>query len=524
MKQFTFCNTYIDKRFLYKPIYLQNFFNYLVSIALCLIFEIDFYSVNNLNLIAKIYFFAFSAIVLTNTIHADDIPNIGSPSGQYLSPYEENRWGDSIVRELRKRVALVTDPEINDYISSLGNRLTNTISTRTKYRFFVISSNEINAFAAPGGVIAINTGLIKNAGTEAELASVIAHEIGHVEQKHIARRIASQEKSSLPQMAALIAGILVATQNPEAGSAIINGSTAAGIQNQLSFSRDNEREADRVGINILSKAGFDPDAMVSFFEILQNKSRIMGQPIEYLSTHPLTSDRIADAKNLGRSLKKETSYKFINDNIRFQLSKNKIIANEIKNSNQAAALFNSGKNDFSSKYGLAVSYNKIGKYKEAEKIFKYLIRSDAERVPYINGLSDSFLGQEKLSASITVLKDGLKIFPDDLALKFSYAIKLFRCNDPQTAHKLLKDLPSEQRKKPFLLKLLAKTAAESKKMVTAEGYMAEYYFESGHYNTAIDHYSRILKNLKPSDKDSGIKKAAIEARLLEIKNYLKKRS
>ncbi|MCR2746390.1 M48 family metallopeptidase [Limnobacter parvus] len=247
-----------------------------------------------------------STLMLSSTlspaVHADglnNLPSLGDAGGAELSVQDERRLGALIMKDYRAFGAVNSDPEITSYISRLGNKIVQAASeSPSNFEFFLVTDKSVNAFAMPGGYIGIHTGLIAASQTESELASVLAHEVGHVTQRHIARRFGQQKQSSLVATAAMIAALLVAGSNPQAASGLMAAGAGYSIDQQLSFSRDAEREADRVGFLTLQQAGFDTQGMVDFFGRLQTASRLYeNNAPSYLRTHPLTTERIADIRN-----------------------------------------------------------------------------------------------------------------------------------------------------------------------------------------------------------------------------------
>ncbi|MDH3872013.1 MAG: M48 family metalloprotease, partial [Gammaproteobacteria bacterium] len=261
-----------------------------------------------------------------------DLPSIGDSSGSVISPEQEQQLGAAFMRQLRSSGIILEDLEITNYIESLGQRLTvNSEDPARRFTFFVVNEPSINAFAGPGGYIGIHTGLILASESESELAGVLAHEIAHVTQRHLARAYEASERLSLPTMAAMLAAILVASQHSEAGQAAMAAVSAGGMQYQIDFTRANEKEADRVGIQTLALAGLDPFGMPRFFERLQKNSRLYGsRPPEFLSTHPVTTDRIAEATSRAE---RHTASKQ-GDSLDFQLVRAKLRVNNYDNPKQ----------------------------------------------------------------------------------------------------------------------------------------------------------------------------------------------
>jgi len=224
------------------------------------------------------------------------LPDLGSGEG-VLSPQMERRLGEQVMREIRfGEPSYVDDAEVSDYLAEVGSRLT---GGKQDFEFFAIRDQTINAFALPGGFVGVHTGLITTAETESELASVLAHEVSHVTQRHIARMLTQQQQMQMPMMVALAAAILLGRSRPDLAMGAAAGAQAAGIQAALSYSRDFEREADRLGIQRLQDAGFDPHAMAAFFERMQRANRVSEDSTMpgYFRSHPVTSERIADVQN-----------------------------------------------------------------------------------------------------------------------------------------------------------------------------------------------------------------------------------
>lgn len=233
------------------------------------------------------------------------LPDLGDSAQAGFTSSDEARAGRDGFRWLRENNALLGDAELDDYLRRMSVRLANSSPDPAQhYRLFAIDDNQINAFAMPGGYIGIHTGLIVAAQNESELASVMAHEMAHVTQHHIARQMEQRGLGNLMALGGMLAAVLAASAGGGANAAIAAATAGPGlaIQNQLSFSRDFEREADRVGIQTLGKAGFDSRAMGSFFERLQKTNRINdNNALAFLRTHPVTSERVSDAENRAAS-------------------------------------------------------------------------------------------------------------------------------------------------------------------------------------------------------------------------------
>ncbi|HET9462778.1 MAG TPA: M48 family metalloprotease, partial [Thiobacillus sp.] len=300
---------------------------------------------------------------------AADLPDLGEVSRRYFSDQEEQALGRAIMRDVYADPRYLDDPEIETYLNQLGYKLV-SVSTRNQreFNFFVVNDPSINAFAMPGGNIGVHTGLLLSAQSESELASVVAHEIAHVTQDHIARMVASQSQSYWPTMAALALALLAARSNPNVASAAIASSQAYSIQNQLNYSRDYEREADRLGYEMLTRGAYDPRGMSGFFNRLERANRFYDSSAPaYLRTHPLTTERIADMQ--ARS--EDASYQQVEDSLDFQLVRARLRAQEDSPVDAVRAARNVLKekrysSETAARYGLVTALIRARKFKEAE--------------------------------------------------------------------------------------------------------------------------------------------------------------
>jgi len=265
---------------------------------------------------------ALSSVIASSTItvaHAN-LPTLGDPTLDSFSRQQEQQLGLAFYRSLRANLTFIEDLQINYYLTSIGKRLaSHSDAAGDEFHFFIIKAPTINAFAGPAAYIGIHTQLILEAENESQLASVLAHEIAHVSQRHLARAFDNSGQSTALTIATLLAAILVGTQDSQAGQAVLMSGIASSQQSSINFTRSNEYEADRVGIGILTDTGINPEGMVEFFEILLDKSPEGG--IEYLRTHPLSSNRVSEAKD--RVEKK--SEDLPKDNLDFQFTKARLV-------------------------------------------------------------------------------------------------------------------------------------------------------------------------------------------------------
>ncbi|NNG25202.1 M48 family metallopeptidase [Massilia sp. ML15P13] len=253
----------------------------------------------------------------------NSLPTLGDAARQDLSPVVERKLGEEIMRDVRRDPAYLDDDPITEYLNNLGNALVVAVpgargETNADFSFFAMRDPNLNAFALPGGFIGAHTGLIVAAQNESELAGVMSHEIGHVSQRHIARMLGQQKQDVLLPLAAMILAALAARTSSDAAMGVLMGGQGLAVQRQLNFSRDAEREADRVGFQIMSAGGYDTTGIVGFFKRLQTATKMYGDipaHMASLSSHPLTAERITDMQARIREIPKKPRV----DNLDFQL-------------------------------------------------------------------------------------------------------------------------------------------------------------------------------------------------------------
>ncbi|WP_428421279.1 M48 family metalloprotease [Methylibium sp.] len=249
-----------------------------------------------------------AALAQGNPGSRNNLPALGDSASDDISVANERRIGDRIMRDIRRDADYLDDPVLLEYMQTmwaallLSSREHGNIPVELDERFawemFLVRDRTVNAFALPGGYVGVHLGLIAITATPDELASVLAHELSHVTQRHIARSVGASKTTSMIGIAGLILGIIAASRSPEAANALITGGQAVAVQGQLNYSREAEREADRVGFNVLTGAGYSPAGMPAMFEKLLQASRLNdNQNYPYLRSHPLTTERIGEARS-----------------------------------------------------------------------------------------------------------------------------------------------------------------------------------------------------------------------------------
>jgi len=435
----------------------------------------------------RLLFLLFLSIA--HPITAESLPDLGHPSEQILTPEEEIQMGKAFVRALKAQASFVEDELVNDYVKNLGYQLAaNSPEQGRDFNFFVINANNINAFAGPNATIGINKGLILAAKNESQLASVMAHEIAHVTQKHLTRAFQASENSSITTIATVLAGILVSSADPTAGAALVFGGVASGMQSQINFTRGNEYEADRVGIQILDSSNINPKGMTEFFEILQSSSFYGSEnDIEYLRTHPLNSARIAEAA----SRTPVTSKNKPRNTLKFQLSKVKLLVAEHDNPAELLKDYKPETADAAMKYTKALIELRINMPSKAVKTFKSLI-NDQDHLWYQLGLAEAYLQNKQLNKSLSLYNELLDIYPDYLPVIHAYARALIKTNNIDKSISILeKQMIGD--KNSITYDLLAQSYSAKKELLKAYSIRAERYANDGFYEYAIQQLTNAIK-------------------------------
>jgi predicted Zn-dependent protease len=365
----------------------------------------------------------FLLLSLTPAVLAEGLPDLGEVARADLSPITERRVGESIMMDIRlHEPSYVDDPEISGYLNRLGMRLVSqSVEARQDFEFFVLHDATLNAFAMPGGFIGVHTGLILATQSESELASVLAHEISHVTQHHLARQLSAQGQAQLPMLLSLAVAILAARSNSDLAQGALIAGQAAGIQQQLSYSRDFEREADRHGIQLLERAGFDIRGMADFFERLQKYGRLYENNAPgYLRTHPLTTERIADMENRIQS----RPYKQVEDSLDFLLVRAKLKAGE-GTALDAVTEFSSQLRErkFSSesaaRYGYAIALSRDKQYAAAEQELGELRKLKVSSAMIESLAADLRKNQNDTAGALKIIRAALVRYPQERGLAYA---------------------------------------------------------------------------------------------------------
>lgn len=446
----------------------------------------------------------------------NDLPEIGVVASSAISLDKEVLIGDALMRQLRGQAPIINDPLLDEYIQDLGNRLVaQADNVKFPYKFFIINSPDINAFAFFGGHIGIHTGLIFNAKNESELASVLAHEVSHVTQRHIARSIEARQKSSPLQIASLLGSILLAAVNPEVGMAAISVSNAASAQSSINYTRQNEKEADRVGIGILANAGFDPNGASSFFGILAEKNRLKSTPLAFLLTHPLPESRIADARTRAASFRPRN----VPESINFHLAKSRILARYYANPKRNIEYFSGILQNQSyvfkraAEYGLALSYLANEQLEPALKLINGLLQQEPNNLFYLDVYTDIAIEMNQHQKAIDKLSAQIIHAPYNRVLTLNLANVLIKTKDFEKATLLLKDYLLINPDNLLAYELLSDAYSSSEQKLEMHQVKAEVFALIAAYPRAIDE----LHNAYNYAGERNIERKRIRARIEQFR-------
>lgn len=449
--------------------------------------------------------------------HFDQLPDLGSKAANYLSDHEAEQLGKSFIRQSRYRLPYVYDPELVDYINRLGNRLLDVSDDAGEdYEFYLIDNHVINAFAVPGGHIAMHTAILTKSETESELASVIGHEISHVTQAHIGRKLENSRFDSWLALGALLAA--AAAGGAEAAQAAFGVTQASIIDRQLTYSRSYETEADALGIRLLSRAGFDPKAMPVFFKRLLDESRINDSHApEFLRSHPLTVNRITESAERVRAYPEAPKQ----DESEFLMMRAKASAAYAKNKTQARDLFSekikNGDNSLPTRYGYGIALAENGEFNQAREVLNKLVKEYPNNVSVRLVQADNELDAGNIDKGLAQLK---ALFDEQRAVgnnmvDIYYANALVLTKRHDTAIPILRESLAKNKDEPYFHILLSRAYGETGDNLGAYQHRGEYHYQQGNYQFAIEQYKRAFPLTK-----SEYQRARLAARIEEVESEL----
>lgn len=465
---------------------------------------------------ATAYLLAFLLILPPLAVRAADVevPVLGDASSAVISPQEEYELGQQVLKAYRSQMPTSSDPIIYSYLEGLISDIARYSELDNKsFDLIVIESPEINAFAAPGRVVGVNTGVFLTAESEDQLAAIIAHELAHLSQRHIARQMIEQKNATLPTLAGMLAGIILAAAGGgDAGMAAITATQAAALDSRLRFSRSFEQEADRIGIQTLAESGRDPEAAGEMFEVMQRKQRYARRPPEFLSTHPVTESRIADARSRAMQYP-HTEHK---DNLDFHLVAARVRLKYSTTPQQAAKRFRSELEGRSlsreaSRYGLVLALTESGQTEEARKELAPLLEARPEKVIYQLAEAAIDTREKDYRAALNQLNKLLKTYPNSHAVNIQFAEALMQAGEYKYGQDLLQRYVRLRPDQDYAWYLLAEIDGLAGDIMGVHRARAEYFILNGIYDRA----ERQLRNALQLSDDPRTT-ALLEQRLVDV--------
>ncbi|HSC68545.1 MAG TPA: M48 family metalloprotease [Cellvibrio sp.] len=441
-----------------------------------------------------------------------ELPNLGDTSSIMISPVQEKILGQRWLRAYRSQVPTSSDPLVIDYLEQLFSRLIPYSQLDEKrIDLVVVENSTLNAFAVPGNVIGVHTGLLMYAKTENQLAAVLSHEMGHLSQRHYARRLEQQKKMMMPMLAGMLAGlVLAANSDSDAGMAAIMGTQAAAQQASLAFSRQNEQEADRIGMQTMVEAGLDPYAAADMFEEMVRANRLNRRPPEYLLTHPVSESRVADARNRAMQYPR----KQVEDNLEFKLMRTRIRASAEETPQIAARMFKSeldkdSDNPDVSRYGWALALADASQFDAARDALAPLLEKDPDRITYQIMKADIEIAAERYRAGLDIIEAQLKLHPNSYPLIIRHAEALMKAGIYQQCADILDRYSRKRSNDDYIWYLLAEVNGLAGNILGVHEARAEYFILNGVYDRAQIQ----LRNALKLSQNNSYRTALIEERL-----------
>ena len=417
------------------------------------------------------------------------LPDFGSSADTLMSRAEERDLGQEFMKWVRKALPISADPVLTDYIQTLGKQLVASSGNPGHYEFFLIEEPTVNAFAGPDGHIGVFAGLILASQTEGELAAVLAHELAHVSQDHLMRSFESQRQMALPATALLLAAaVLGATVDANIGAAGLMGIQGAAAQKQINFTRANEEEADRIGIDTLARAGHNPYAMPGFFQRLSKTTRVSeSEAPEFLRTHPVTTSRIADALNRAR----QYGLRQRPDSLRFHLARANLRQRSESNPARAAEHFAKTleqgryRDKTAQRYGYALALTRAGRLQAARRELEPLLEQHPSQTEFLVLRAELDRRAGNPQKAVRDLKGPVGLSPGNWPLNQAYAESLMAAAQPAEALIALERFVAVRPDIAPIYELMADAAGKSGQRALNYRYRAEYFFHSDELEPAI---------------------------------------
>lgn len=447
------------------------------------------------------------------------LPDLGTSALQALPLEKEQAIGEVMMMQIRGSSPIINDPVLNEYLTTIGTKLVaHANDVRFGFSFFWLNNADINAFAFYGGHVGVHTGLIAQSDNESQFASVLGHEIAHVTQRHLARRIQQQQDNSAITIAGMIAGILATIVAPDAGMAILSANQSQAAFSQLTHSRAAEQEADRMGMQTLNNAGFDARASSEFLTKLAAQVRDKYKPPAFLLTHPLPESRVSDARLRAEQYPKRQ----VSSSLDFNLAKSRVLARYENKPENAEALFRKllRENSFNNtalQYGLAISLVDQEKLEEAEKRLNALLKSDPKNLFYIDTRTDLLIAQDKAADAVSYLADLHNYRPNNQVITLNYANAALEAKQYLLAERILKSFLLAKPSHSLGKQLLTEAYKKQEKLAAYHEANADVLSQYGAYLKAADEIQKALNFVEPNElvKQQRLKALLSQYRLLQ---------
>ncbi len=450
----------------------------------------------------------------------NNLPSLGDRISGTVSLEQEYRMGQQFLSQIRRSAPTIPDALLNDYLEFVSYKLASRSQLQDhRLSFVIIDSEELNAFAAPGGVIGVNTGLFINARSEAEFASVMAHEIAHVSQRHFARGVDEAQAGRIPQLGALLASVLImATSDASHGTAAITAAQGMAVDNQLRFSRSNEAEADRIGQDTMFNAGFDPDAMSSLFERLMAVNRFGRRPPEFLLSHPLTESRIADSR--GRASRYPT--REYDPNLEYQFMRARVLGHYAGDKGahvlEQQRAFERSSTEFeqdANRYALAIAYWEDEQYAQANQTLAPLLDKYPNRITLVVTQAEFFTAQNEPVQAQQFLERHLQINPNNHPLTMAYVDALLENRQYQRAAQMMEQHSKNRPNDHHLWYQLAETWGQAGDISKVHQARAEYFRLLADYRRAREQLQFALR-IETENSSSPAEQARLRQKIREV--------
>ena len=429
----------------------------------------------------RVVTFTVTTFFSLSSVAVQTLPEIGSGEGTLVSLNHDKSIAEQVLRNLRHDDLILDDPLLTEYIQNLGNRIAGQADwKRGSFHFFILKDMEINAFALPAGYIAVNAGLFLRTQSEDELAAVLAHEISHVTQRHHNRASEYIKQQEVFIAAAIIAAIASGGNDSGASMALLMGGMANNLHANLAYSRGNEKEADRLGIELLYRANFDGHGMVQFFDKLHQSQRYNDSEYsKYLRSHPVTLERISDARH--RLKKISTPHQQYNSDYLLMWHRLAHLAAV------PAGTFKEPLNTSLSKlYKQALTLEQTKEYEKILLLLEPALQNEINSIPISIYVADTYHKAGHKQKALKRYQQLHELYPTQVSITLGYCKQLADSGQSPKARILLrKVMHRQQAVMPELYKLLATIEAQQGAQVSAYRYLSIYYFETGRPHQAL---------------------------------------